>query len=93
MADRECPVCANTHHLCTVDEAKNVYDTRSWRGNTGLMQVSSATLVCAWCKSIQIDGEWTRMQSVDSRAAELAQQNSKSKSEYRDSLTAGSTRA
>lgn len=93
MPSRECPVCANTHHLCTVDEAQNVYETRSWMGNTGLMNVSSASLVCAWCKSIKIGDGWTRMQSVESRAAQLAQQNTKTKSEYRDSLTAGDTKA
>jgi len=92
MSRDECPVCANTHHLCTVEEAVAVYDTRSWRGNTGLLKVSSATLVCAWCKSVKIGGDWTRMQSVDSRAAELAQKNNKSKSEYAASLDAGDGR-
>lgn len=89
MPLNECPVCGNKHHLASPREAKAVYRTSSWRGNTGMLEISSAEAVCAWCKSIRINGEWTRFQSVDSRAQELSQVGNKSKSEYKDSLTAG----
>lgn len=88
--DVECPACGNTGHLTTPENAKKVYDTRKWGGNTRMMEVSSADRVCAWCKSIRINGEWGRMQSVDSRARVLANSSSsKSKTDYKDSLTAG----
>lgn len=89
----ECPVCTNSDHLCSPEGAKAVYDTRSWQGKTGLLNVSSADVVCAWCKAIRIDGEWTRIQSVESRADQLSRSGNKSKQEYRDSLTAGDTQA
>lgn len=93
MAERECPVCGNDSHLVSPQEAERVYQTHDWRGKTGLLNVSAATLVCAWCRAIQIGGDWTRIQSVDSRSNELAQRNNKSRQEYRESLTAGDTRA
>ena len=89
-ATAECPACGNDSHLCTPQTAKEVYDTNSWRGKTGLLEVSSTDQVCGWCKAIRMNGEWTRMQSVSSRANELAQSSStKNRSDYRDSLTAG----
>lgn len=84
-----CPVCGNSNHLATPEEAHAAYNTSSWRGNTGMLEVSSADLLCAWCKSIRISGEWTRFQTVDSRAQELSRSGNKTKSEYKDSLTAG----
>ena len=89
MQDRECPQCGNENHLVSPREAFNVYDTRSWRGETSLMDMDSTELVCAWCKSVRIGGNWTRMQSVESRAAELAQNGSKTRSEYESKLTRG----
>lgn len=89
MLPDACPACGNSNHLCSPREAKAVYDTRSWRGNTGMLEVSSAEVVCAWCKAIRISGDWTRFQTVDSRAQELSQGGNKSRSEYRDRLTAG----
>lgn len=89
MPLNRCPVCDNKHHLVSPREAEAVYNTSSWRGNTGMLKISSADTVCAWCKSIRIAGEWTRFQSLDSRAQELSQTGNKSKSEYKDSLAAG----
>lgn len=87
----ECPACGNDSHLTTPESAKKVYDTRSWGGDTGMMKVSTADRVCAWCRSVRISGEWVRMQTVSSRARELEQSSSsKSKSDFVDSLTAGS---
>ena len=84
-----CPACGNTHHLVSPQEAHAVYNTNSWRGNTGMLEVSSAEVVCAWCKAIRINGDWTRFQTVDSRAQQLSREGNKTKAEYRDSLTAG----
>jgi len=90
MIEQTCPACGNSSHLCSPQSAKKVYDTRSWRGKTGLLEVSSSDRVCGWCKAIRINGEWTRMQSVSSRARELADaSDTKYKSDYRDILTAG----
>jgi len=90
MIDHTCPGCGNGKHLTTPESAKLVYDTGNWKGKVGLLEVSSADRVCAWCKCIRIDGEWTRMQSVDSRKNELKQMGSnKSWSDLEDSLTAG----
>jgi NMD protein affecting ribosome stability and mRNA decay len=93
MAYGECPVCGNDSHICPPESALRVYDTGTWRGKTGLLKVPSAETVCAWCKAIKIDGDWTRIQSVDSRADELSRTGNKSKQEYRETLTAGDTRA
>lgn len=89
MPTDTCPACGNSNHLCSPREAHAVYDTNSWRGNMGLLEVSSAEVVCAWCKAIRINGDWTRFQTVDSRAQQLSREGNKTKAEYRDSLTAG----
>jgi len=87
---RACPACGNERHLTTPESAKTVYDTGSWKGKTGMLEISTADTVCAWCKAIEIAGEWTRMQTVSSRARELSSSSSsKSKSDFQDSLTAG----
>jgi hypothetical protein len=58
-----------------------------------MRHVLSANIVCSWCKAVKINGEWTRMQTTASRANELAQASStKSRTDYRKSLTAGDKR-
>ena len=86
----ECPACGNDGHLCSTETAQAVYDTNSWKGKTGMLDIGTADRVCAWCKAIRVNGEWTRIQSVSSRANQLAQSSStKNRSDYRDILTAG----
>jgi hypothetical protein len=90
MIEEVCPGCGNGSHLTTPESAQKVYDTNSWQGNTGMFEVSSADRVCAWCKAIRINGEWTRIQTVQSRKKELmAAGSNKSWSELDHSLTAG----
>lgn len=90
MKGEECPGCGGAKHLTTPEGAKKIYDTNSWQGNTGMLEISTADRVCAWCKAIRINGEWTRMQSLQSRKSELKQMGSnKSFAELNDSLTAG----
>jgi hypothetical protein len=58
-----------------------------------MRHVLSANIVCSWCKAVKINSEWTRMQTVASRSNELAQVSStKSRTDYRKSLTAGDKR-
>jgi hypothetical protein len=55
-----------------------------------MLEVSSADRVCAWCKAIEINGEWTRMQTVQSRKKELKSAGSnKSWGELDAALTSG----
>lgn len=90
MIEQACPGCGNDSHLTTPESAQKVYDTNSWQGNTGMLEVSSADRVCAWCKAIRIGGEWTRIQTVQSRKKQLMSGGSnKSWGELDHSLTAG----
>lgn len=90
MKAEQCPGCGKSEHLTTPSGAKKIYDTNSWQGNTGMLEISSADRVCAWCKAVRINGEWTRMQTLQSRKSELKQMGSnKSWGELNDSLTAG----
>lgn len=90
MIEQTCPGCGNSSHLTTPESAKKVYDTGSWGGNVGMMEVGKAERVCAWCKAIRINGNWTRMQTVQSRKKELmAAGSNKSWGELDNSLTAG----
>jgi hypothetical protein len=84
----ECPGCGN-EQIVSVREARAVYRVKKWGGQTTMLDYSE--LVCPTCKAVRINGDWTRMQSVRERAYELSQaSSSKSKSDYREILTAGS---
>lgn len=90
--DRTCPACGEEKVVST-ETAREVFDTRSWRGATSLLEYAEAEYVCSWCHAIRLAGDWTRLVSVDQRAWQLAQaSSSKSKSDYADSLTAGPAR-
>jgi len=92
MSDLECGMCGNSDHLASPESAKKVYDTNSWKGKVGMMKVANAEVVCAWCRSIRINGEWARMQTLQSRKQELAGRGSnKSYQELEVSLTVGNT--
>lgn len=84
--DRECPVCLK-ERVCSVREAQMVFRTGDW-GATSMLE--DADLVCSFCHSVQIDGTWERMETVDSRAYKLGQaSSSKDSSDYRRILTRG----
>jgi len=90
MIEQTCPGCGNSSHLTTPESAKKVYDTGSWQGDTGMLEISTAERVCAWCRAIRINGEWTRFQTVQARKKELmAAGSNKSWGELDHSLTAG----
>lgn len=90
MIEQECPGCGNSSHLTSAESAKQIYDTNSWQGKTGMLEVGSAERVCAWCKAIEINGEWTRIQTVQSRKKELKSAGSnKSWGELDAALTDG----
>jgi hypothetical protein len=91
-APRTCPGCGEDR-VVSVETAKKVYDTRSWGGAASMMEYDEAELVCEYCKAICISGDWTRMQTVRSRAWELTQaSSSKGPDEYKEILTAGPER-
>jgi len=88
--DRTCPGCGH-EKLLSAESAKEVFRIRDWGGDTELLD--DADTVCSWCKVVKINGEWTRMQTIASRANELSQASStKSRTDYRKSLTAGEKR-
>ena len=96
MADRlwsypnnTCPGCGQ-NRVCSIVEARQVYQVSDWGGNTDLMQqADDDEKVCPYCRAIRIDGSWTRMMPVAVRAASLAQTNNKTVDEYRETLTDG----
>lgn len=86
---RECPACGR-ETVVSGREALEVFDTRSWRGATSLLEYEETELVCSYCHAVRLAGDWTRIVSVNERAWQLAQaSSSKSKEEMRDRLTAG----
>lgn len=84
---RTCPGCGQDR-VVSVEEARAVFDLRSWGGQTTMLDYSE--LVCEYCKAVRIGGNWTRMQTVRDRAYELAQaSSSKDRSDYRQILREG----
>lgn len=87
MVDRTCPGCGKDR-VATVEEAEAIYRTGQWGGIDQML--ADATMVCTFCKCVKVRGAWKRMQTVDSRARELAQASgSKTFSDYQEILTAG----
>lgn len=82
--ERLCPMCGH-EKVCSVREAKMVFDVSTWGAQPIL---DKATKVCSWCHSVLLDGEWERLQSVGERAWQLAQASSThGKDHYVESLT------
>lgn len=87
FADRECPMCGK-ERVCSTREVRQVFRTASWRSSGAMLD--DADRACSFCRSVRIDGEWRRTQTVNSRAWELSEaSSSKDASEYEEILTAG----
>lgn len=83
----ECPVCLHDR-LLSPEAAESVYLTSGW-GATAMLD--EADLVCSWCHSVRIDGEWRRMQALGDRARAISEAGNKSYQEAKDSLSGGIT--
>ena len=85
--DRTCPACENDK-IVSLREANAVFRVNKW--NINETRLEEADRVCSFCKIARINGEWTRLQTVRSRASELASMsNTKSRADYRKKLTSG----
>lgn len=85
-ARRQCPVCLKDR-LCGPKTVKQVFRTSGW-GATSMLE--DADRVCSFCHAVRIDGQWQRMETVDSRAWKLSQaSSSKNVNDYKVILTQG----